>query len=190
MTRAVTTETISLDDYLALERAGSIKHEYFQGEMTPMTGASRRHNLLVMALASSLYGQLRGQPCEVYASDMRVRTPSGLYTYPDVVVACGEPQFEDDQIDTLVTPTVLIEVLSKSTMAYDRGEKFEHYRAIASLTDYIMVAQDKVLVEHFVRQDDDFWLFSEARLLDQTVSIGSLGCTLSLDAIYERIQFS
>nr|HMN31620.1 Uma2 family endonuclease [Caldilineaceae bacterium] len=80
-----------------------------------------------------------------------------------VVVACGEPQFEDDQIDTLLTPTVLIEVLSKSTMAFDRGEKFEHYRAIASLTDYIMVAQDKLLVEHFVRQADDFWLFSEAR---------------------------
>ena len=155
-----------------------------------MTGASRRHNLLVMAIASSLYGQLRGQPCEVYASDLRVRVvASGLYTYPDVVVTCGEPLFEDDQIDTLLTPSVLIEVLSRSTMAYDRGDKFEHYRTIDSLSEYIMVAQDKYLVEHFTRQPDHFWLFSEARALEQTVRIASIGCTLAMREIYERIRF-
>src|SRR5205085_5334550 len=117
------------EEYLILERQAEYKSEYFNGEIFAMTGASRRHNLVAANVLASLHGQLRKRPCEVYSSDMRVKvSPTGLYTYPDVVVVCNDPLFDDKQKDTLLNPTVLIEVLSKSTASYDRGEKFEHYR--------------------------------------------------------------
>jgi Uma2 family endonuclease len=184
------TRFITPEEYLALERAAENKSEYYQGEIIPMAGASRRHNLIVGNIYASLHGQLRKRDCEVYASDMRVKVrATGLHTYPDVIITCGALEFEDDAIDTLLTPTVIVEVLSKSTKAYDRGDKFEHYRAIDSLTDYIMVAQDKPLIEHFARQPDNFWLFSETRMLDQTVRLASVGCELRLADIYEKVQF-
>jgi Uma2 family endonuclease len=184
------TRLITPEEYLTLERTAETKSEYHQGEIIPMTAASRRHNLIVMAIATSFYDQLRKRDCEAYASDMRVKVrATGLYTYPDVIIACNTLDFEDDQIDTLITPTVIVEVLSKSTKAYDRGDKFEHYRTIDSLTDYVMVAQDKLLVEHFARQPDNFWLFSEARTPAQVVRLASVSCELQLADIYEKVQF-
>ena len=124
------------DEYLALERKAEYKSEYFGGEIFAMTGASRKHNLVAGNIFAALHLQLKKRPCEIYPSDMRVKvSPTGLYTYPDVAVVCGEPMFDDEQKDTLLNPTVLVEVLSKSTASYDRGEKFEHYRKIKSLAE-------------------------------------------------------
>src|SRR5208283_6215017 len=126
------------EQYLEIERKAEFKSEYYQGEMFAMSGSRRVHNLIAMAAGASLYQQLRGRRCEAYASDMRVRvTPTGLYTYPDVVVVCGEPQFVDDTFDTLLNPTVIIEVLSDSTEVYDRDKKFELYGSLKSLAEYV-----------------------------------------------------
>lgn len=152
------------EEYLAIERSNSEQRsEYLAGEIFAMGGASERHDLIVTNIVIQLGIQFRGRPCKVYSSDMRVKvSPTGLYTYPDLVALCGEAKFDDDQKDTLINPTVIIEVLSKSTEGYDRGEKFEHYRKIASLAEYLLVSQDKLHVDHYVRQSDNQWLLSEA----------------------------
>jgi Uma2 family endonuclease len=129
-------------EYLALERAAEHRHEYVSGRVYAMTGASREHNVIATNTSRALGNQLSGRPCETYQSDMRVKvSETGMYTYPDVVVACGTPAFEDAYVDTLLNPTVIIEVLSPSTEAYDRGEKFAHYRRLPSLREYLLIAQ-------------------------------------------------
>src|SRR5258708_18618472 len=132
------------ETYLDLDRQSAFKNEYFNGEIFAMTGASRKHNLITSNVNYSLNLQLKRRQCEVYASDMRVKvSSSGLYTYPDVVVVCGAPMFEDKETDTLINPTVIIEILSKSTEAYDRGDKSGHYRRLESLSEYILISQDR-----------------------------------------------
>jgi Uma2 family endonuclease len=177
------------EEYLALERQAEYKSEYFNGEIFAMTGASRRHNLVAANILASLHGQLRKRPCEVYSSDMRVKvSPTGLYTYPDVVVVCGEPSFDDQQKDTLLNPTVLVEVLSKSTASYDRGEKFEHYRKLDSLAEYLVVAQNKYHAEHYIRQPDNRWLLSETDDGQQTIHLSAIECDLALADIYDKVE--
>src|SRR6476660_6052648 len=140
--------TISEEEYLAQERAGEVRHEYRRGKIVAMVGASREHNLIAGSTYVSIYSQLRKRPCDVYMNDMRVKIAAmGKYTYPDIIVVCGEPRFADDYVDNLLNPTVLIEVLSPSTEAYDRGEKFEHYRAIDSLREYLLIAQDRYHID-------------------------------------------
>ena len=185
---------ITPEQYLEIERRAAGKSEYWQGVMYAMAGASREHNLLVGDLFGGLRDQLRGQPrgtrCEAYSSDMRVFVPStGLYTYPDVVVACGEPRFLDDRKDTLLNPGFLAEILSPSTEAYDRGRKFEHYRSVESLQEYLLVAQDRIHVELYRRQPDGAWLLQEASRSDETVEARSIACRLVLGEIYERLEF-
>ena len=125
---------ITPEEYLRLERASQEKHEYFKGEIFAMTGATENHNIIAGSTFAALYSELRKKPCQIYPSDMRVRIPAtGLYTYPDISVVCGTPEFEDDGLDTLLNPTVIIEVLSPSTEPYDRGKKFQHYRTIPTL---------------------------------------------------------
>jgi Uma2 family endonuclease len=176
-------------EYLARERSSSHKSEYFAGEVFAMAGASKRHNLIVTNLVGELRQQLKGRPCDVYPSDMRVKiSRTGLYTYPDVTVVCGDAEFEDDQQDTLLNPTVLIEVLSKSTEAYDRGTKFEHYRKLESLQEYVLVAQSKPHVEHFVRQPDNHWLLSETNDLQAAFDLPSIGCRLAMAEVYDKVQ--
>ena len=176
------------DEYLALERKAEYKSEYFNGEIFAMTGASRKHNLVAGNVFAILHSQLRKRPCEIYPSDMRVKvSPTGLYTYPDVVIVCGEPTFDDEQKDTLLNPTVLAEVLSKSTASYDRGEKFEHYRKIKSLAEYLVIAQDKYHVEHYTRQSDDQWLLSETDDPQKTIRVSSIECDLALADIYDKV---
>ena len=176
------------DEYLALERKAEYKSEYFGGEIFAMTGASRKHNLVAGNIFAALHLQLKKRPCEIYPSDMRVKvSPTGLYTYPDVAVVCGEPMFDDEQRDTLLNPTVLVEVLSKSTASYDRGEKFEHYRKIKSLAEYLVVAQDKYHVEHYTRQSDDQWLLSETDDPQKTIRVSSIECDLALADIYDKV---
>jgi Uma2 family endonuclease len=182
---------LTAQEYLERERAAEHRSEYWAGEMFAMAGASEAHNLIVTNVSGELRAQLKSRPCKTYSSDMRVKVEAtGLYTYPDVVVVCGVARFEDDHRDTLLNPTVIVEVLSPSTEAYDRGEKFAHYRRIASLTDYLLAAQDKVRVEHFVRQPDDQWLLSEVSDLHASLAIVSIGCMLQLAEVYEKVDFA
>ena len=188
MTSQVKTH-VSPEEYLAIERQAENKSEYLGGEVFAMTGASRKHNLISLNVGGELRTQLKTRPCEVYVSDMRVKvSPTGLYTYPDVVVVCGEPTFDDDEKDTLLNPTVLIEVLSKSTAAYDQGERFQHYRRLASLAEYVLVAQNKHHVMHYVRQSDNRWLLSETNNPHDRLYLPSINCDLALVDVYDKVE--
>jgi Uma2 family endonuclease len=177
------------EEYLEIEREAEYKSEYFQGEMFAMAGAGQAHNLLVANLVAGLHHQLRSRPCQLYPSDMRVRVPAtGLYIYPDVVVVCGEPQFLDEQRDTLLNPSLLVEVLSPSTEAYDRGRKFEHYRSIESFGEYLLVASDRVHADLYTRQPDGRWMLTSAGRLEDSLDLESVGYRLALVDLYERVD--
>jgi Uma2 family endonuclease len=177
-------------EYVALERKAAYKSEYINGFIFAMAGASHRHNLIVVNVAREVSLQFKGRPCEIYVSDMRVNvSETGLYTYPDVVALCDEPRFEDAELDTLLNPSVIVEVLSESTEAYDRGEKFAHYRRLASLAEYVLIAQDKIRVEHYARQGEQ-WVLSEISDPGGTLHLASVGCDLALREIYDRVEFS
>jgi len=175
-------------EYLALERSAHEKSEYINGRIYAMAGASRLHNLIVTNILRELATQLRGRPCETYANDMRVKVQrTGMYTYPDVVAVCEEPRLEDAELDTLLNPAVIVEVLSPSTESYDRGEKFAHYRRLESLQEYVLVAQVTRRVEHF-RREGDSWVLTEISDPGGELRLSSLGCTLQLADIYDRIE--
>ena len=179
---------LSPEEYLALERKAEVRSEYIDGDMVAMSGGSREHNLIVTNFISELRPLLKGQPCEVYPSNMRVKVSgTGLYTYPDVVVVCGEPEFEDANVDTLMNPILVVEVLSDSTEAYDRGPKFGHYRKVESLTEYLLVSQDKYRIEQFIRQPQGPWLRSEIQGLKSKIELASLQCSISFAEIYDRV---
>jgi Uma2 family endonuclease len=174
-------------EYLAEERSSPGRHEFFDGEIFAMAGASFEHNKIVGNLVRELGNALRDRPCDVTPSDLRVHVPAtGLYTYPDVSVLCGDPQFLDDARDTLLNPTVLVEVLSESTEAYDRGKKFRNYRSIATFREYVLVAQDVVSVERYTRGDDGVWSLHESGPGEQLV-LGSIGCEIAVDEIYLKV---
>jgi Uma2 family endonuclease len=183
-----TTPTYSLQQYLAIERDSQQKHEYLNGEIFALAGASERHNLIVVNLVAAIHVQLKGTPCKVYSGDMRLKvSATGLYTYPDVVALCGDARFDDEQRDTLLNPSLIIEVLSTSTEGYDRGEKFAHYRRMESLAEYLLVSRDKYCIEHYVRQPDNQWLMSEVSKLDESLELPSIRCTLMLSDVYDKI---
>jgi Uma2 family endonuclease len=178
---------VTPQEYLARERVAETRSEYVGGRIHAMTGASREHNLIVGNVLAELRAQLRGRPCEVYTGDMRVKvSDTGTYTYPDVVALCGGPEFEDAQVDTLLNPAVIFEVLSESTERYDRGRKFAQYRRLGSLREYVLVSQDRVLVEHFARQGD-VWVLTEFSDLDDSLPLPSLEAALRLGDVYERV---
>lgn len=177
------------EQYLKIEREAKCKSEYFQGEMFAMAGAGWVHNRVVANLIGGLYRQPRPSFCQVCPSDMRVRVhATGLHTYPDVVVVCGVPQFLDERRDTLLNPSLLVEVLSPSTEAYDRGRKSEHYRSIESLREYLLVASDHVHAELYTRQPDGPWLFTSADRLEDSLDLQSIGCRLALADLYGNID--
>jgi Uma2 family endonuclease len=179
---------LSVEEYLAMERQSDIRHEYLNGEAFAMTGASLRHNAIVSNIAGIFYIQLRGRPCRAYVADLRLRvTATGLYTYPDLVVVCGEPQLADAHLDTLLNPTLIVEVLSPSTEATDRGRKFAHYRTIESLAEVVLVSQERVQVERFSRQPEGGWLLFEASRLEDRLPLASIACELSLADVYEGV---
>ncbi len=158
------------EEYLALERKAEYKSEYLAGEIFAMSGASERHNLIALNVAAALHAQFRGRPCKAYMSDMRVKvSPTGLYTYPDVVALCGDPQ--------------------SSTEAYDRGGKFGHYRKLASLAEYVLISQEEPHIEHYVRRPDNQWLLSEVSDLQGSIQLPSINCTLTLAEVYEKVEF-
>lgn len=175
------------EEYLAWERKQSFKNEYHNGQIIVMSGASRAHNRITVDITVQLSNQLMDGECEVFAGDMRVRTsPTVSYYYPDVIVVCGEPRFEDDTFDTLLNPILVVEVLSPSTAAYDRGEKFEYYKQLTSLQEYILVSQDRVRVEHYRRQGTQ-WTHNTFQYLEDTLSLPSIKCKVPLPAIYRRV---
>ena len=177
-------------EYLDLERKSEIRSEYVAGRIFMMSGASRRHNLIAGNLYREISSQMRGKACEAYIGDMRVKVgPTGMYTYPNVVAVCGEPRFEDAHVDTLLNPMVIVEVLSESTEAYDRGEKFAHYRRLDTLREYVLVAQDKVRVEHYLREGEQ-WILSEISDPDNTLHLASIDCDVVLAVIYEKVEFN
>lgn len=175
------------EEYLAFERGAEYKNEYVDGEVFAMTGASREHNLITINLGREVTQQLRGRPCEAYASEMRVRIPGRGYMYPDLVIVCDEPRFEDGHLDTLLNPTVIVEVLSESTERYDRGKKFSLYRTIESLAEYVLVAQDEYRVEQYVKQPDARWLLSDHRSPGDVVELASVRCAFALRDVYEKV---
>lgn len=178
------------EEYLAAERGSETRSEYFEGKILAMTGASRAHNLVVLNVGAELRAQLRRRPCESYVGGMQIRvTGTALYPYPDVVVVCGEPQFEDENVDTLLNPTLIVEVLSPSTERYDRGRKLEHYRKIPSLAEYVLVAQDARRIEWYTRQESGLWSYRDTQEGQQTLELASISCTLPLDEVYDRIDF-
>lgn len=182
--------TLSSQDYLAIERQSAWKSEYLDGEMVAMTGGSFEHGLILGNVARLLGQNLLDRPCVVVPSDLRVTIPAtGLYTYPDIVVVCGDRRFDDDQRDTLLNPTLLVEVLSPSTEAYDWGKKFEHYRTIESLREYVLVAQQEPRADHYLRQEDGSWLFRSVAGLDAVLSLPSLDCDLPLAEVYSKLDF-
>jgi Uma2 family endonuclease len=180
--------SLTPEEYLAIERKAEYRSEYFNGEMFAMTGASRKRNLIALNIAGEFRQQLKGQPCEAYVNDMRVRIPAtGSYTYPEVVVVCGEPEFEDDFVDTLINPSLLVEVLSESTESYDRGRKSGYYRTIQSLAEYLLVAQDEYKAEQYVKQPDRRWLLTDIRSLEGVIELASVPCILALKEVYDKV---
>jgi Uma2 family endonuclease len=179
------------EEYLAFERSCEAKHEYYNGEIFAMSGASKWHVLIVTNLIYELQSQVKDGPCQVYSTDLRVRVaPAGLYTYPDVILVCDEPRFSDEQEDTLLNPAMIIEVLSESTKDYDRGGKFEQYRTIESFVEYLLIAQDRPHVEHHTRQPDGSWVLHETNNLEDTIHLKSASCSLRVTDIYLKIDFS
>ncbi len=168
---------LSPEEYLKIERASQIRHEYHKGAMFAMTGATRAHNVIAGNVFAEFRQQFRDRDCEAYMAYMRVKVErKGLFTYPEVVAACDHPEFEDDTSDTLINPRVIVEVLSKSTEDYNRGTKFEMYRRIPSLQRYILIAQDRVRVEHFQRGDDDRWTLQDFNHLEEVLDLASIEC--------------
>ncbi len=185
----MSTSFVTPVEYLALERKSETRSEYIAGGIYAVSGAGRRHNLIVGNLLGLLSARMRGKSCEAYAFAMRVKINPNVYTYPDLVAVCGEPRFEDAFIDTLLNPTVIIEVLSESTEAYDRGEKFAHYRRLDSLREYVLVAQDKIRIEHYSR-DGEQWILSEINDPEGTLRLPSIDGQVAIGAIYEKVEFA
>ncbi len=177
-------------EYLRIERTATCRSEYFRGEMFAMAGGSPTHSRIKTNVLGELRNRMKGNPCAPYDSDLRVKCPTGLYTYPEASVFCSELEFDDEQRDTVLNPTLLIEVLSKSSEAYDRGKKFDHYRTIPSLREYVLVSQDEPMVQRFLRNDDDTWTLSAVADLKQAVKLQSLGIELPLAEVYERVDFA
>jgi len=177
-------------EYLAFERESvDAKHELINGEIVAMVGASRAHNIITHNVSVQFGIQLRERDCEVYAADMRVQVEAdATYTYPDVVVVCGEPQLLDKHFDTLLNPTVLVEVLSPSTELKDRRQKLAQYKAIASLQDYLLVSQDTPRIERYKRQGSGWW-YEDVVGLDGALKIASVDCELAMSEVYRKVVF-
>jgi Uma2 family endonuclease len=178
-------------EYLEMERRAEFRSEFLDGEMFAMAGGTRIHSVIKCNLISAIHTQLKGSPCRVYDSDLRLKVQaSGLYTYPDVSVACGQDQFEDEHDDTLLNPTVIVEVLSDSREAYDRGKKFELYRRLLSLREYLLVNQYKPLVEQFIRQESGEWFLRDVAGLESKLTLPSIDITIELADVYADVRFT
>ena len=181
---------ITPEQYLVQERAAAFKSEFLRGEVFAMAGGSPNHSLMAANFVGACWQSLKGKPYMVFNSDLRVKVNvSGLYTYPDASIVCGELQFDDAQKDTVSNPLVLVEVLSESTEKYDRGAKSGHYRQIASLQEIVLSSQDEPLVERFTRQANGGWLLIESRELSDEVQLESVGISITMSELYRGVAF-
>lgn len=177
-------------EYLALEERAAYKSEYFKGEIFAMAGGSYNHTVISVNMLVALSNGLATRPCVVFNSDMRLLVQAnGLYTYPDVSVVCGDPAFVEGRTDTVTNPQLIVEVLSESTGFYDRNGKFALYRELPSLHEYVLIDQNRVLVEYYRRLNNDEWLLKTFNDLEAVVRLGDLGVEISLKQIYNRVIF-
>ena len=189
-TAAKEQRLMTVEEYFEFESKSKIRHEYMDGEIFAMSGARRNHSLISSNIGGELYGQLKNRDCEVHYGDLRVRARGSHYVFGDVVVACGELQLEVyKDIEILLNPTVVFEVLSKSTEARDRGEKAQDYRRLPSLQEYILVSQKEILVEHFTRQRNGSWQLIEYREPHEKIVLASINCELLLADVYNGVKF-
>ncbi len=180
---------ITQQEYLAFERNALDKHEYYKGEIFAMSGASFKHNLIESNLRGALHNFLQDKDCNEFGSNLRIHIPSNtLYTYPDIIVICDEPVFVDEEFDTITNPSVIIEILSPSTANYDRGAKFDLYREIESLQEYLLVDSATIHTILYVKNADNTWTLSETKDLNQSVIIPSISFTISLANIYNGVD--
>ncbi len=176
-------------EYLEFERQSEVKHELIDGEIFVPAGAVKRHNQISANIIRLLGNQLLERDCNAFSSDMRVKiTPTGKYTYPDIVAVCGEEIYEDSTEDTLLNPQLIIEVLSKSTEGYDRGAKFEYYQTIESFREYVLITQEPFRVEQFVRRNKNEWTYFEFRQAEDIVRLNSIECEITLQDVYHKIR--
>jgi Uma2 family endonuclease len=192
--------TYTVDEYLTFERQSEERHQYLDGHIYAMAGESLEHSLICFNLAATLGTQLRGKNCMGLSPNMKVRsgpykkensTNKGMFSYADVMVVCGQPVFHDEHRDVLLNPTLIIEVLSPTTEAFDRGDKFLRYRThLDSLTDYVLVSQSHPLVEHYQRQTGGQWLYSSVSGLEASLPLASIDCHLRLVEVYDRVTFA
>ena len=190
----------TVEQYLTFERSALDRHKYLDGEIFGMAAESLRHGYVNVNLVGLLFNQLRDKPCGTFTKDMKVRSgpvprlhlsASGLYSYPDIVVVCGDPEFHDEQKDVILNPTAIIEVLSPSTEDFDRGEKYQHYQTWnPTLREYLLVFQDQPRIDLFSFQDDGRWIDRHFEGLAASVDLGSIGCVLQLAEVYERVTFA
>ncbi len=190
MTLAKPIHRLTEAEYLDLERNLEARNEFFDGEVFAMSGGTPLHSQIATSLARELGNKLKGRGCILYNSDLRLKVEAtGLFTYPDLSVVCGPLQFAPGTDDTVVNPTLIIEVLSDSTEAYDRGKKFENYRQMPSLREYLLVGQKGPRIEQFVRQENEQWLLREAAGLDATLALPSLEIKISLAEVFGGVEF-
>lgn len=180
-------QALNEEGYLALEREAETKSEFFDGAMVAMAGAKAAHNSIAFNVSGAIWDRL-ADSCRGFSSDMKVRVPEGREFYPDLVVVCGEAKYLDEREDVLLNPVLIVEVLSTSTEAFDRGRKFELYRTIPSLKAYVLIAQDRVQVDAYTRQNDDRWLLSSASRIEDTIELEPIGCRVALADFYRKVR--
>ncbi|WP_159468132.1 Uma2 family endonuclease [Dyadobacter sp. 3J3] len=177
-------------EYLDIERGADYKSEYYKGEIFAMAGAGHNHNRIVENLSIEIGGFFKGKSCRTFSSDQRIHIPeTGLYTYPDLLIVCEKNQYLDDKKDTILNPTVIIEVLSESTEAYDRGQKFHFYRSITSLREYVLINSRSLAAEVFRKNEEGLWvLASEAYQLSDQLELASVNLTIAMEDIYAQTE--
>lgn len=179
------------EEYLELEINSEERNEYIDGEIITMTGAKPNHNQIALNLGSTINFYLKGKPYQVFIADQRLWIPKRrIYTYPDVMITSLPLQFQPNRKDTIINPLILIEVLSQGTKNYDKDEKFAAYRTIENFKEYVLIDQYKIKVEHYVKTDENKWLFSEYNELNQTLSLTNISLEISLTDIYDKVDFN
>ncbi|MFN2456072.1 MAG: Uma2 family endonuclease [Pyrinomonadaceae bacterium] len=188
-TQRKTDRLYTLEDYFSVEETAATKHEFYDGEIFAMTGASLNHNRIAANIFTALSAGLRDKLCDVFTSDMRIATSSKLYTYPDVSVFCDAVELTKDKYDTATNPTILVEVLSKPTQKYDRGQKFDQYKSIPTLREYVLIDQYQISVEHFQLGNNHQWAQHDYRELSDTLDLSSVSFQVLLAEIYRKVDF-
>jgi Uma2 family endonuclease len=188
---AVTKMKLSEAEYLSIERAAEFKSEFYNGEMFARAGASFLHNRIKDNLVVAIGGRLQSGPCFTCSGDQRVKVDrTGLYTYPDLLIVCGNPEFDSEQKDTLLNPQVIIEILSESTESYDRGKRSSHYRRLSSLREYVLVSQEDKLIERFVRQPDDTWILTTFDNPDGEFALSTVPVRIPMADVYRGVEIA